>query len=318
MLVVLSLGLSLVMVGALLPILRRAQFMDVPNHRSSHAAPTPRGGGLAVMASVPLALLFEDGYDAWFLVAVAVGAALVGLLDDLRSLPSSVRLVAQVGAALAVCAWLVQGGLLDEWWRFAVAVAVLVGFVNAFNFMDGVNGISALTAAVIGCFWAVIGVRQELDAIATLGLVLMGAALGFLPWNAPRARVFLGDVGSYGIGLLIGGLSVVAWTQGVHWLVAVAPLVIYGVDTGWVLVKRARGGRPLMEAHREHVYQRLVDGGWSHLSAAALCALSVALVCTTAWLTWQRAPVVGFTAVAALTAAYMDSPRLVTRTRWSP
>lgn len=317
MLVLLSFTLSLGMVGLLLPVLRRAQFMDVPNHRSSHAAPTPRGGGVAVLAALSLALLFVDGYDAWLLVAVAAVVALVGLVDDLRSLSSGVRLMAQVGAALAVCAWLVDRGDLDEWWRFAAAVLVLVGFVNAFNFMDGVNGISALTAVVIGGFWAATGARQELDAIATLGLVLMGAALGFLPWNAPRAWVFLGDVGSYGIGLLIGALSVVAWAQGVHWLVAVAPLVIYGADTGWVLAKRARGGRPLMEAHREHVYQRIVDGGWSHLSAAALCALSIALVCATAWLTWQSAPVFGVLLAAVVTAGYLASPRLVTHTRWS-
>lgn len=313
MLALATLALCLVLVGALLPVLRRAQLVDVPNHRSSHDAPVPRGGGLAVMAAIPLALLFAGGFDAWPVVGVAVALALVGLVDDLRSLPSAVRLVAQAAGGVTVCAWLVGNGALDEWWRLGVACLVVVGFVNAFNFMDGVNGISALTTAVVGAFWAATGAQQDLVRVEVLGLVLLGAGLGFLPWNAPQARVFLGDVGSYGLGLLVAALSVMAWAQGVHWLVALAPLVIYGADTGWVLLKRARGRRPLMEAHREHVYQRMVDHGWSHLSAAGLCASAVALVCLVASLTWRNAPHVGAFVVAAATLAYLAMPRLAGR-----
>ena len=148
--------------------------------------------------------------------------------------------------------------------------------------------------------------------LSILGLVLAGAAVGFLPWNAPRATVFLGDVGSYGIGGFIAGLSALAAVWGLPWWWAAAPLVVYGADTGWVLLKRARAGRPLTEAHREHAYQRLVDGGWPHVASSALCAGATAVVCLAvgaggATLEWW---VIAF--VGAVMVAYLNSPRLVT------
>ncbi len=315
MLLLVSLVLSFALVGVLIPALRRARFIDVPNHRSSHFAPIPRGGGLAVMMTIPLGLWLGNDFAAWPLVGVALLLAVVGLADDIRPLPGGARLLAQVVAALAICTWSSLSFGATDWLRLAVAAVVIVGFVNAFNFMDGVNGISGLVTAVIGAFWAIIGVRQDLDWVSALGLVLAGAALGFLPWNAPRARVFLGDVGSYGLGLLVGSLSALAWMQGVHWLLALAPLVVYGADTGWVLAKRARGGRPLMEAHREHVYQRMVDGGWSHLRAAGLCAMAVALTCLAATLTWERSPLLGLLVVVVLATAYLLTPGLMLRKR---
>lgn len=96
---------------------------------------------------------------------------------------------------------------------------------------------------------------------------------------------------------------------------ALAPLVVYGADTGWVLVKRAKGRKPLMEAHREHVYQRLVDGGWSHLTSAGLCAATSVVVCVSAALTWQAAPATGLVVVAAVALAYLLTPRLVLKER---
>jgi UDP-N-acetylmuramyl pentapeptide phosphotransferase/UDP-N-acetylglucosamine-1-phosphate transferase len=115
--------------------------------------------------------------------------------------------------------------------------------------------------------------------LAGLGLVLAGAAFGFLPWNAPSARVFLGDVGSYGLGLLVAAMSVWAVAAGMPWHWAVAPLIVYGADTGWAILKRRRAGHSLTEAHREHAYQRLVDGGWVHLASAALCTAATVAVC---------------------------------------
>lgn len=305
-----GLVLSLALTGLLIPFLRRGQFVDLPNHRSSHVMPTPRGGGLAVMVAIALALALYVDFDLWSVVAASAALALVGLVDDMHSLPGGVRLLTQVCAAVAVVVWMSSEGILSAWW-WAPVVFVMVGFVNAFNFMDGVNGISGLTAVVVGLYWAFVGHRSDLLSVELLGLAMAGAAVGFLPWNAFRAKVFLGDVGSYGLGMLIGALSVVAWASGVHWLVAAAPLVVYVADTGWAVAKRAQAGRPLMEAHREHVYQRLVDGGWSHLRAAGLCAAVGALACVSAFLTWRSAPIVGVAVVAALAAAYLAAPRLV-------
>lgn len=300
---------AFVLTGALIPLLRRA-LLDVPNHRSSHSSPTPRGGGLAVMLAVVLGLVLAPDFDAWPAVLAAVALAGIGLLDDVRSLSGGFRLLAQILTATSVGIW-VQGAtqMNSQWWWAPVVVLVLVGYVNAFNFMDGVNGISGLVTAVVGVFWLLVGNRGDLSSVEDMGLVLAGAALGFLPWNAPRARIFLGDVGSYGLGMMIGALSVFAWAQGVHWLLAIAPLVVYGADTTWVLMKRARGRRPLMQAHREHVYQRLVDGGWSHLASAGLTAGVSGLACVVAILTWQSIPALGVCIIGLLVAAYLGAPR---------
>jgi UDP-N-acetylmuramyl pentapeptide phosphotransferase/UDP-N-acetylglucosamine-1-phosphate transferase len=105
-----------------------------------------------------------------------------------------------------------------------------------------------------------------------LGLALAGAAAGFLPWNLPRARVFLGDVGSYGIGMVVAATSLTAVLDGIPLWMAAAPLAIYLTDTAWALAKRVRRGDSWREAHRDHVYQRLIDVGWSHTAGAVLVA----------------------------------------------
>lgn len=297
--------------GLAVPLLRRSQFMDIPNHRSSHTRPVPRGGGVVVLATlllVTLASLDLNAEVAGLLLATLLLGG-IGFVDDLRSLPSGIRLLAQVGSALALgVVFLIHGG--GSWWWLPVLMLAIAGYVNAFNFMDGVNGISGMTAVVIGGWWTWVGNDQGHESLYVLGIVLAGAALGFLPWNAPRARVFLGDVGSYGIGVFIVGLSALALTQGLPWIWALGPLIIYGADTGWVLLKRYRGGRPLTEAHREHVYQRLADAGYSHMTSAALCAGAAAVICVVVGAigveqTWWAIAIVG-----VVTVLYLNLPRL--------
>lgn len=308
--VALAAGLGLT--GLLVPALRRAQLLDVPNERSSHSAPVPRGGGLAVMAAITLASVAAVlvGSDVlWTPLAVALGLAGVGLVDDRRSLPGLVRLLLQLLAGLAVAAWAWSAASpAPPMALFAlVVVVVIAGYVNAFNFMDGINGISALTAVVAGAWWCWVGVEYDVDGLLVLGAGVAGAMLGFAPWNAPRARVFLGDVGSYGVGFLVAVGSVWAWANGVPVLFCLAPLVVYLVDTGWVLIKRARGRRPLMQAHREHVYQRLVDLGWTHTASAALCAGASAVACCAV----AFSPLaVSLPVVAVVLLAYLISPRI--------
>ncbi|MDP3950829.1 glycosyltransferase family 4 protein [Microbacterium sp.] len=271
---------ALVLTGLVIPVLRSAPFMDVPNDRSSHTLPVPRGGGLAVVLGMILVASFTvDLQSTVVVLLVATGLlAAVGIIDDVRSLSSTLRLLSQVATATAVAGLLIRFSDASWWW-LPVLVVGIVGYVNAFNFMDGVNGISGLTALVVGLWWVWAGQAEGHSILAGLGLVLAGAALGFLPWNAPNAKVFLGDVGSYGIGVFVAGLSAVAVTDGLPWHWAVVPLIVYGSDTAWVLLQRFRGGRSLTEAHREHVYQRLVDGGWTHVASASLCAGTAAAVC---------------------------------------
>lgn len=307
-----ALVFAFVVTGLMVPILRYARFMDVPNHRSSHTRPVPRGGGVAVVASLVLVSLVaaDPGVAVVGLLVATVALSAVGFVDDVRALGTKVRLAAQLAVAIGLSILLTASGEASWWW-FPVLVLGVAGYVNAFNFMDGVNGISGITAAVVGFWWAWAGQSEDQPKLAILGLVLAGAAIGFLPWNAPGARVFLGDVGSYGIGLFIAGLSAFAVVEGLPWWWAVAPVVVYGADTGWVLLRRARAGRPVTEAHREHVYQRLVDGGWSHLASAAFCAGATALICLAmgaggASLEWWAAAL-----SVAVVFAYLNAARLV-------
>lgn len=249
--------------------LRRLDVVDVPNHRSSHQQPTLRGGGVAVLAGVLLTAVVATALGAdlpWTPLVGAVLLSLLGLADDLRGVGPITRFVAQAFVGAAV------GSLLgDHLTALLGAVAVPV-LVNAVNFMDGINGITGLTLAAWG---AVVVVVAQAPATALLAALALGGALGFLPWNLPRARMFLGDSGSY----LFGGLAAMALLTeqsgagGWWWLLLLAPFVPYLADTGSTLVRRAARGERLTEAHREHLYQRLSRRpAWSHARVAGLWA----------------------------------------------
>jgi len=304
-------------VALLLPALHRARVMDVPNARSSHSHPVPRGGGVAVVLGIVAAVAATAVRGTpvpWLLVAAALALAALGLLDDVRSLGNRVRIVVQALTAAGVVSWAMStfgGSGLPATLFIGVGAVGLVGYVNAFNFMDGINGISALNAAVAGGWNVWLGNQYALPGLATLGLAVVGSSLGFLPWNAPEARIFLGDVGSYALGLLLGGMAVVAWSSGVPVLLCIAPFTFYLADTAWVLVKRATGHRPLTEAHREHVYQRLVDGGWTHLAAAGLTAVGAGASCVVIAI-WDERPLAAGLLTAALVLAYLRTPGVTT------
>jgi UDP-GlcNAc:undecaprenyl-phosphate GlcNAc-1-phosphate transferase len=156
----------------------------------------------------------------------------------------------------------------------------LTGYVNVFNFMDGSNGLAGLNAAVAGAWFAGIGTIEDIDALAVGGALLLGASLGFLPWNFPRARVFLGDVGSYSIGFTIAWLALIGVLVSGQVLWCVAPTVLVLLDTSLTLLRRARRGESLTAAHREHVYQRLTTVPGSPVPAVVATAATLGLVAT--------------------------------------
>jgi UDP-GlcNAc:undecaprenyl-phosphate/decaprenyl-phosphate GlcNAc-1-phosphate transferase len=304
-----------------LPWLRRLGVVDVPNSRSSHLEPTPRGGGVAVVVAIVVATGVALGQGLPINGGVLVGTLVfggLGMADDLWGLDVSARLAAQAIAAAGVAAVLVQTDsamLLGTSVATAVIGTVwLVGYTNAFNFMDGVNGISSLNAVIAGGWFLYLGVDQSLPAIAVLGAAVAGSALGFLPWNAPRARVFLGDVGSYAWGASIASLALWAWIAHVPILMAAAPTVIYLADTGSTLARRVLGGRSWREAHREHVYQRLADLGLGHLGSAAICAAGSVVMCLWAFTADRAGLGVALLAfgMGLITGSYLALPRLIT------
>jgi UDP-GlcNAc:undecaprenyl-phosphate/decaprenyl-phosphate GlcNAc-1-phosphate transferase len=305
----------------LIPLLRRAA-VDIPNMRSSHSVPTPRGGGAPIAVGLVAAVLIlaHGTVAVTFAVAVAAFAA-IGFADDLASLPAVRRLAMQGLASLAIAAVLVGRIGLPPAVMAAAAVLLavwLIGFTNAFNFMDGVNGISAAHALIGGAFYACLGWWRP-DAFLTMaGAAVAAGALAFLPWNAVRARVFLGDAGSYGLGVALALLAACSVLAHIPPEAALAPLALYLADTGWTLQRRARTGEPVNEAHRTHAYQQLCDVGWSHQRVTMTTAAVTGAVCLlgAVSLTGHLALRAGADLAAiGLLAAYLCSPALLDRAR---
>ena len=184
-----------------LRVLLQQGVLDVPNHRSSHVTPVPRGGGIACLAGVLAGLIVASalGHDVpWLAISGAVLLAIVGFADDHGALAAAPRLGAQmaVGALVGVT---VGGG----WWILAGMICIPVA-VNVVNFMDGINGITSLNVAAWGFVAMAVGYAQHAPSLVVIGAVTAGSTTAFLPWNAPVARLFLGDVGSYLLGALVG------------------------------------------------------------------------------------------------------------------
>ena len=283
-----SILFSFLLSPIVLILMRHARVVDLPNLRSSHRSPTPRGGGAAVLLGLlggaAIGWGVETSAHISALVAIAV-IGVVGLLDDIYDLPVASRLLALVIVSLVVSLILARSvgvGPLAQAGLALVGGMWLVAYTNAFNFMDGVNGISGLNATLAGGWYAMMALSEGHDALAVLALATAGGALGFLPWNFPQARLFLGDVGSYGLGMTIGYLALALVVRGAPWTLVLAPLLIYTADTGLTLVRRIQGGRPWHEAHREHVYQRLSDH-WGHTRSSGVTLASAGLVIVVAF-----------------------------------
>lgn len=301
-----------VIIPLLLPVLRHVA-MDRPNERSSHVVPVPRGGGLALLASVMVAAWWwpwPSGLLALALLAVAV----IGLLDDVFGLHQVLRLVAVTVVGLAVGVRMLSSSptspesSVSRIALLATVVLFLVGFTNAFNFMDGINGISGLNALVIGASLAILSAPHS-TAVTAMAVALAAAASGFLPWNVLEARVFLGDVGSYLLGFGLSACGFAAWRAGLPLSLAIAPFGIYLVDTGLVIVRRAIGRRPLLTAHREHVYQRLVDSGIEQTAVALGVAAFSAVLVLFAVLARQEL-IAGSVGVTLAVSLYIALPRI--------
>jgi UDP-N-acetylmuramyl pentapeptide phosphotransferase/UDP-N-acetylglucosamine-1-phosphate transferase len=269
LILVVCLGASLALTGLLRRWLVARAILDRPNERSSHAAPTPRGGGIAVLA-VLLPAWALTAPELWPVLLAALGLAVVGWWDDLKGLAPWPRLAAQA-AAVAVGLWRlgpithpVAQGLLPAALDLALAAALWLWFVNLFNFMDGIDGIAGVEAVSIGLGLAVIALSLAgFGDLAAPAIALVGAALGFLYWNWHPAKLFLGDVGSQSLGYLIGFLLLDAAGRGA-WAAALILPLYFLVDATWTLARRTAAGERILAAHAQHIYQRAVRLGRRH------------------------------------------------------
>jgi len=278
---VLALAASYFGVATIRRMAERRQFLDIPNERSSHTRPTPRGGGLAIVVVVlvlawPVAL--SSPTFAWrAMTALTLGSLLiagVSWLDDMRPVSFLVRLLVHaVGAGVAMAGigtihaiGMPAGMHLSlGWLGLPLTLVWIVGLTNAYNFMDGIDGISGGQALVAGLGWAVLGWIGGQPLVGGMGLLIAAASLGFLGHNWPPARIFMGDVGSAFLGFSFAALTVMtAQSNPVFVLAGIALIWPFVFDAGFTFARRLCRGEKVWAAHRSHLYQRLVISGLSH------------------------------------------------------
>ena len=258
---------------------RFKQIEDQPGQRRLHESTTPRGGGIAIALVLLAAVCWIAGNVAGGpeLPGLAAGIglfAMLGLLDDLLPMPAIGKFILQFFAATVLIAAVSQGWALG--WVVALCLIVACCYVvNIWNFMDGSNGlitVQALLIALAMAFWPGQPVTLRLVALA-----LAGACVGFLPFNLPRARVFLGDVGSHTLGAAVFGLLLLAWHSATINLVQSLLMgTVLLLDSGYTLARRVLAGRRIWRAHREHLYQYAVRRGHSHAKVCLYYAAATA------------------------------------------
>lgn len=276
------------------------QLLDVPNERSSHSRPTPRGGGLAIVVTVTaittwLGIIQQMSLaTCTVLIVGGLFVATAGWWDDRYSLSPLIR--ASVHLLAAVIALYGLGPLhqldlgtitltLDDWGGTGLTLLGIVWLINLYNFMDGTDGLAAMQGVCSGLMGGLLFLQQQQSGLALLSLVLAMASAGFLYWNWPPARIFMGDVGSGYLGYALAVLILAGQNEAqlplLLWLILLA---LFIGDATFTLVHRLLLGQPWYQAHRQHAYQRLTQLGWSH--RRVMLGLLGTHVCVLAPVTW--------------------------------
>ncbi|MBX3016128.1 MAG: glycosyltransferase family 4 protein [Caldilineaceae bacterium] len=263
------------------------RLLALPNERSSHTMPTPSGGGVAIVLTsllglVLFAFLTEKPLPGeWRLVLIgALLVAVISWLDDLYTMSVFTRMSVHLASALVILLGVggmhlvtlpFIGPIPLGWLGGLVTVMWIGGLINAYNFMDGIDGLAASQAVIAGVAWALVGQQVGDQLVLILGLVLAASSLAFLGYNWPPARIFMGDVGSAFLGYSFAVLTVLATRQqpqaALLGLLVIWPFLF---DTLFTIIRRWRRGEPVLQAHRSHLYQRLVIAGYSHRTVTLL------------------------------------------------
>jgi UDP-N-acetylmuramyl pentapeptide phosphotransferase/UDP-N-acetylglucosamine-1-phosphate transferase len=278
-------GVTAIATMGILRASRRWRLVDVPNERSAHSQPTPTMGGVGIAVGIAAGVLITPiARDLRVGLLIVLAVLLLAIADNIgRPLSVSRKLLLQLVAAGSWIIWapatsiqltsdlsLGPGGL-----AMAATLVWLLWLMNVFNFMDGIDALTG-SQAVAMC----VGLALILPSDGPLGqlpILVIAACLGFLLFNAPPARIFMGDVGSLSLGFLVGVIVLAAASQGTPLWLAAMPLTPYFVDTTYTVVRRFQRGENVLHAHKEHLYQRLVQAGWSHLQVDAAAILVTGL-----------------------------------------
>lgn len=258
---------------------RRQGLYDQPGERRSHQIATLRGGGIAILLSIVLTqvylvsqkLLTLDISLLFSLNLTAIG--LIGWWDDHRPLAARYRLIMQILVTSCVIVYLLyllvlSGNIVISWTVLALAIVSVISMcwlINLLNFMDGSNGLAAMQGLFCCVLFAVLLFQQGDQTGGLIAASAAAAILGFLPWNWPLKRVFMGDSGSYAIGFTLAFLSAYAyWYSAISVAMIILLQALFLVDSTATLIMRVVQGKRWYTAHREHAYQRLIMMGMSH------------------------------------------------------
>lgn len=281
--------------------------LDIPNERSSHDAPTVRGGGLVIallmLAGIAVGWTLFGAFPPRMLLAYLVAAGLIAVVswvDDNWGLSNKVRFAAHclAGALVLFALGFVDtltlpliGGIQLGVAGLFLSLFWLVGLTNAYNFMDGIDGMAGTQALIAGIGWVALGWLSAQPFLTFTGLLLAGVSFGFLVHNWSPADVFMGDVGSAFLGFTLAVLVVAAARLDPRMALAGALLVWpFIFDTSFTLIRRWRNGENIFAAHRSHLYQRLVIAGYTHAGVSLLYGLLAmfGLILALGWITESR------------------------------
>lgn len=313
-------------------IRRRAiplRLLDVPTHRSMHFQVTPRGGGAAIVVvtligfAVAAALGTRPVWQAFVgYLAGSLVIAVVSFVDDILSLPSGIRLAAHfAGAAIVVSGlglggWLIASNQTGYAWLVLIgAVIWTAGLTNAYNFMDGIDGLAATEGVVGGLGWTLLGALSHQAWLGLGGVVVGAGCTGFLVHNWPPARIFMGDVGSAFLGFTFAFFTLAALRESPR--VAVVSVLLlwpFIFDASVTLLRRLMRGENIFVAHRSHIYQRLVLAGWRQ-SSVTLTYGFLAIVTFGFGVVWLVTPSAasGYFVIGAVAAASLGLSAVVVR-----
>ncbi|KRE87184.1 glycosyl transferase family 4 [Rhodanobacter sp. Soil772] len=291
-----SLSITLLLARGAIGYAHRRGMLDQPGQRRSHRLPTPRGGGIGIVVAMLVCLPgVLSGLPAAWPTSVIAGlfaalllVALAGWWDDHRSLPVLPRLAVQLLAVGLFSLSLLATGL--SWWWLPLLLIGGAWSINLHNFMDGIDGLLAQQAIFVGAGLALLAWAAAQPTLAMAAAVLAASALGFWWFNRPPARIFMGDVGSGSIGLLIFAFSAMLWRVE-HALLWPALILssTFVVDASLTLLTRMWRGRRWYTAHREHLYQWLVRRGGTHArTGAAYLGWNLLIAAPLAWLAWSH------------------------------
>ena len=306
--------ISVVFTGLARHLALRFKVIDHPNHRSMHQAPVPRGGGMSIVIittafyallawheTLPLALCFA-------LSVPPLLVALIGLIDDFGHVSRRLRLATQIGSAtigILAIGSLPSISLPSGLWQpsnvlMPMAIIATVWLSNLYNFMDGINGLASLEAIFVLLSAAALCLINNALPWGFILIVFATVISGFLPWNFPRAKIFMGDSGSGFLGLSLGLLIVATGAQGAlsiwSWIILLA---VFITDASWTLVYRFATGQAWNEPHSSHAYQRISQASKSHTKVTlGVMLINTLWLLPLAWLAQNSPNAIYFTALA--------------------